>query len=245
MRLEPADYRHLIDVEAERLAAIEPDSLGIPIPHIEGWTVHSIVGHTGWILRYVTRCLEAEPDAAPSRSAVGEPPVGPAVLDWYAEAVDAVELALDGADPDAVRSTWTGPQPVRWWLRRLSHELAMHRWDTQAATGRAEPIDGAQARDGIDEVLDVFVPNRLHFDALGGAGETIHLHATDGDDGEWLLELLADEVRCVHRHAIGDVAAEGTASDLMLLLWSRVEPEHLAVSGDVSLLHRWQAAAMF
>ncbi|MFV0259058.1 MAG: maleylpyruvate isomerase family mycothiol-dependent enzyme [Acidimicrobiales bacterium] len=243
-----------ISLEAQRaqleeqlgaLGRTAPDALSVPVPHIDGWTVGAVVGHTGWVLRYVTECLGTEADRPPSRSAVGEPPPGPDVLDWYREAAGRLTASFDEVDLTASRPTFTGPQPARWWLRRLGHETAMHRWDVEAATGQPTPIVPWSAVDAIDEVFEVFAPARLQFDRLAGAGETIHLHATDVEDGEWTLTLRPDEVVHERSHAKADVAARGSASDLLLLLWSRIPPERLEVFGDAALLERWQQAAMF
>jgi uncharacterized protein (TIGR03083 family) len=244
-RLAPDEYRRLIGVESDRLRQVTADDLAAPVPHLEGWTVHNVVGHTGWVCRFVVRCLNAHPDDPPPRASVGEPPVGPAVIDWLTEALDELESALADCDLEAIRPTWTGPQPTSWWLRRIAHELAVHRWDALAPTTTPDPIDAAQALDGIDEVLEVFVPNRMQFDTLAGDGETIHLHTTDIDGGEWMLTLAPSAVEWSHGHAKGDVAARGTASDLLLLLWSRIPPGQVEVFGDQSLLDRWQTAAAF
>lgn len=245
-RLAADDYRRLVAVESNRLRAISADELARPIEHLEGWTVKSLVGHTGWLCRYATLSLDADPADPPPRSAIAEPPVGAAVIDWFAEAADQLDKALTTVDTDAVRPTWTGPQPAGWWLRRISHELAMHRWDAFTAIGAEnQPIEARHALDGVDEVLEVFAPRRLQFDALAGDGETIHLHTTDIDDGEWMLTLQPEAVEWERGHAKGDVAARGSASDLLLLLWSRIDPGQVEVFGDESLLHRWQDAASF
>jgi uncharacterized protein (TIGR03083 family) len=209
-----------------------------------------VVGHVAWIFRWVSQCLQATPENPPSRSAVGEPPVGTAVLTWYREATELVGSALDRCDLSEVRPSWAGPQNGHWWLRRLSQEVAMHRWDVDAAGGDPQPIDAVLALDGVDEVLEVFVPNRFRFetfaaDATGPTTPTIHLHATDVDDGEWLLRVGPDSVQWERAHAKGDVAARGRASDLLLALWSRITPDRLEVFGDVGLLERWQQAAKF
>jgi hypothetical protein len=41
-------------------------------------------------------------------------------------------------------------------------------------------------------------------------------------------------------HAKGDVAARGSASDLLLFLWGRVSAERLEVFGDAELLARFR-----
>ncbi len=244
-RLTPDAYHRLLAAEIDRFRAIPEASLARDVAHLEGWTVQSVVGHTGWVLRFITLCLATPGDERPPRSSVGEPPVGPDVVPWFAEAADGVLKALAEADLTVERPTFTGPQPAAWWLRRATQEVAIHRWDAQSADGGPDPIDAELALDGVDEVLEVFVPNRMQFDVLAGAGETIHLHATDIADGEWLLVLGPDDVTWELRHAKGDVAARGPASDLLLLLWGRVGHDRLDTFGDTSLLDRWKQAAAF
>ena len=41
------------------------------------------------------------------------------------------------------------------------------------------------------------------------------------------------------------MAARGTASDLLLLVWGRVTPDAVDVFGDAALLARWQDRARF
>ncbi len=241
----PLDHLHLLRVELARLAQVQPINLKDPIPHIEGWTVESTVGHTGWVARYVTEALSSDPESPPSRSSIPEPPAGAEVLPWFDEAQRALIKAIEETDPERLCPTFAGIQAARWWTRRFSHEASMHRWDAYSAFGSPAPIDARQARDGIDEVLDVFVPTRMHLDDLAGNGETLHLHATDIEDGEWMLSLQPDGVHWERGHAKGDAAARGPVSDLLLMLWSRIPPSRLEVFGDTSLLERWQAAANF
>jgi len=72
-----------------------------------------------------------------------------------------------------------------------------------------------------------------------GAGESIHLHCTDGD-GEWLVRLGADAVVVTREHAKGDVALRAPASELLLFLWGRRDASAGEVFGDASVLERWQ-----
>ena len=243
--LSPADYRHLLQVETARLSQTDPAQLPLDVPHLEGWTVRSVVGHTGWVFRFARLSLEADPENPPSRSSVPEPPPGDDVLDWLGEGYREVKAALEDVDPERIAPTFTGPQPARWWLRRLSHEVAMDRWDAESASSSPCRIDARQALDGIDEVLEVFVPNRMQFPVLRGDGETVHLHATDLEGGEWMLTYHPDSVAWERGHAKGDVAARGPVSDLLLLMWGRLPPSRLEVFGDASLLDRWQEAATF
>lgn len=238
-------YLETIRIESQRLSSVAADHLVLPLPHIDAWTVHDVVGHTGWVHRWVTLTLGATPDDPPRRSAVPEPPAGADVLEWFTEGNQALIEALDAIDPAAEVATFTGPQPASWWFRRLAHETAMHRWDTEAAFTTPDPLDIDLARDGIEELFDVMVPHRMQWDTLTGTGETIHLHATDADDGEWVVTLNSDSVDLERAHAKSDVAARGPMADLLLLLWNRLPASRLEVFGDTSLLDRWQAAAQF
>ncbi|OHV73019.1 hypothetical protein BCD48_33885 [Pseudofrankia sp. BMG5.36] len=52
-------------------------------------------------------------------------------------------LEAVAADPDAPVWTGTGPQPARWWVRRLLHESVVHRVDAALALGVDHPIEPA------------------------------------------------------------------------------------------------------
>ncbi len=247
MTLSRDQYLAQIADESARLLATDPATLGHGIPHIEGWTVGDVVGHTGWVARYVTLMQTATPDDPPSRSLIPNPPAGSDVLGWAADAVQSLNDALEASDPDTMRPSFAGAVPASWWVRRMAHELSMHRWDIDAATGTAGPINSAISVDGIDEIFEVFVPIRMRFETLAASGETMHLHSTEEDEGagEWTATLLADSVEWEHSHSKGDVAVRGTASDLLLMMWSRIPASRLEVFGDASIIDRWQEAAAF
>jgi predicted lipid carrier protein YhbT len=114
----------------------------------------------------------------------------------------------------------------------------MHRFDAQLAAGTTEPIERTLAVDGIDELFEL-IPYWPLADRVRGAGETLHFHTTDGD-GEWLVELGPDGLTVTREHAKGDVAARGTASNLLLFLYGRIPSDELEVFGDAALLARWR-----
>jgi predicted lipid carrier protein YhbT len=80
--------------------------------------------------------------------------------------------------------------------------------------------------------------------AAAGAGETIHLHCTDRE-GEWLVRRDAEGLTVTREHAKGDVAARGTASDLLLVLQSRLPVSAVECFGDDTILERWQREVSF
>ncbi len=165
-----------------------------------------------------------------------------AIVDWFDEGADRLVEVLGATDPDDPVWSWAGDHHARFWARRMAHETAVHGWDASHAAGTDEPIPTDVAIDGIDEQLDnvpFMVAFRPQVASLRGSGESMHLHATDGE-GEWLIRLTADGIAVSREHVKGDVAARGTASNLMLFLVGRVPPDALEVFGDAMLLERWQ-----
>lgn len=237
-----ADHLRTIRSEGEALGAVAVADLAVRVPSCPDWDVAGLVGHTGWVHRWVTSILAAPPGEKVSARDVPVAPAGDAVLGWYAEGLAALTAAFAGADPDAPRHTFVGPRDTRWWARRLAHENAVHRWDREAATGTARPFDPALAADGIDEVITTHLQNRFDRAAFGASGQSLHLHATDVD-GEWTLTFDADAVRYERGHAKGDVAARGTASDLLLWVMSRVDDDRVELFGDVALAGRFRSVA--
>jgi len=146
--------------------------------------------------------------------------------------------ALLRVGPASPAWSWTDDRTAGFWARRQANETAVHRWDAQLAAGATEPIEHDLAVDGIDEFF-ALIPFWRRESTLHGAGESIHLHCTDGD-GEWLVRLAADGVLVTREHAKGDVAMRAPASDLLLFLYGRADPSGAEVFGDASLLERWQ-----
>ena len=217
---------------------------GAPMPSCPDWTIADLLSHIGRIHRYVTGIVTTRP-APPAEhwSTMTPPPVADR-LAWFREGYPLLADALAAADPDDDVWTWATEPKVRFWSRRMAHEIAVHRWDAQRATGAPpDPIPTEFAADAIQEAFDI-LPARKLGDRLTGTGETIHLHCTD-TDGEWLLRLTPDGLEVTREHAKGDVAARGPANDLLLLVWGRIEPDAVEVFGDAALLTRWQEIARF
>lgn len=181
-------------------------------------------------------------------------------VDWTVMSTDVVVANREGLSrfvdalatrsPDEPTWTWQEYSPgapagtMRFWFRRAAQELAVHRWDMENAFGDAQRIDPTLAADGIDEILTVFGLATGHPDFPGaserfaGDGETFRLEPTDGPAA---ITFTARPDRFVlDSEAQPNVTAKGTASDLLLFLWGRIPPERLEVSGDATLLTRWQ-----
>ena len=183
------------------------------------------------------------PSPVPISSPSIHPPAGDP-LDVFAECADAVLAAIEATDPGEHRPNWAGAPTAAFWFRRMAQESAIHRWDAQAAVGAPEPIDPALAVDGVDELVDTFLPSAKRR-GITGTGETVHLHATDLDDradltGEWMFTFTPEGVEIERTHGKGDMAGRGTASDLLLFVWNR-RPVELTCFGEPDLLTWWPA----
>lgn len=246
-----------LDALADDAAALAGDvlpDLDAPVPTCPGWTVADLLGHLGGIHRWATALVTAPSDVRVRRRDTPPPPEGPAVVDWCAESVAGSVTALRGVDLDGSAMTWDGPHPRRWWLRRLTHETAVHRVDLRGALGvggAAPPApEGDLAVDAVDEWLEVFLPARLTVEDLARSEGSIHLHRTDGDgdrttSGEWLLTVAGGTLTVTRTHAKGDVAARGPAATIALVVWRRAPIDDLEVFGDRDLLERLLDAARF
>jgi uncharacterized protein (TIGR03083 family) len=243
--MDRTPYLAHIRAEAETLLVAAAYDLAAPVPACPGWDVAHLVGHLGGLYRWVAGWVSSEGHTGQDAPTVERRPSDAGVVvAWARAGLDELLAALAAVSDEALSATWVEHRPGRFWPRRMAVETALHRWDVQAAVGEPEagpePVDAGLAVEGIDELFDVLVPERVG-DGLRGEGEVLHLHATDAP-GEWLV-TLTDGLPVVERgHAKGDVAARGTASDLLLYLWHRVPADRLQVFGDAGLLERWRDA---
>jgi uncharacterized protein (TIGR03083 family) len=238
---------------AEGLGGIDEDLLDTPVETCPGWSVGELVGHLGEVHRWAT-ALVTDPHATVRRRDVVAPR-GADVVPWYAEGVTALLDTLSGFEGpalDVMVRTWAGERPRRWWLRRLTHETVVHRWDARhalSAPGRLDPQLGVEpqlAVDAIDEIFENLVPARFALAGFEPRDETWHLHATDAS-GEWLVHFTDAGVEVLREHTKGDCATRGPAEALALLLWGRLVATDAAleVFGDTSIVERWHDAARF
>lgn len=229
-------------LEVARMAALDPASFATRVPTCPGWDVGHVVAHTSWVHRYFAYVLRQPEGTQARRSAVPLWPDDVDVLSWLYEGVDDLIAAMR-ATPSS-KTVWSalGVYPASLVGRRVVHETAIHRWDAQAATGDPDGFDPSLAVDGIDEVLELWVPLRFDYAAFNGTGQTIHLHATDVA-ADWLITVNAETTEWRSTDEPADVTVQGAVGDLYLLSWNRVDPAHLDTRGDTELLARWQAAA--
>lgn len=229
---------HLRADSAALLAAQQADPTEPVWPGL-GWNRTELLGHVANMHGWVRAQLHLGPEERIRFSTVERAPEGAALPGWFEAGADELANLLGVADLDATWPTWAGPQPGTFFARRMAQETAVHRWDAVAGV-----IDLQLAIDGIDELLDLFVP-RLPPDDLAGASGTIHLHATDAE-GEWLVRFSDGRVTFERGHVKGDVALRGPAADLLLWAWNRVPvDDRFEVLGDADVLETWRLGVVF
>jgi uncharacterized protein (TIGR03083 family) len=239
---------------AEALAGAD---LTLRVPTCPDWTLHELAQHVGgvhrWVTEIVTRRITTQPDFAPPRWSA--PTDADELCAWFRQGADALVAALRSAGPQTRVWTWADDQSAGFWARRMTHETAVHRADAELALGREFTLEADLAADGISEWLSQLsspqaVQFRPELAELRGAGQILHLHATDpglGEAGEWIVRRTPSGPVWEPGHMKGDVAVRGAVVDLLLVLMRRVPPSEapITVLGDASVLDHWLAHTRF
>lgn len=252
--LDPHAALGFLEAGLQRIAqlAVTAD-LAAPVPGCPDWTLADVVRH---VHRFNVRTadmverLSQQPLPFPEIQA---PARVEEYGEWFTAGAARLLQVLREADPEAPMYSYADTPRVSFWIRRALHEVTVHRLDAERAAHRVEPVDPAVAVDGIDEFLEnlPFLAHRLPARDLHGDGETIHLHATDLEDGgvvgEWLITLEPHGYRWSHAHVKGAAAVRGTVADLLLFIYGRkpaADPSFLAF-GDSSLVTYWSTKTVF
>ncbi len=241
---------HVRAVEKESaavVAGLRAGPLDVGVPTCPDWTLVELGTHVGQFCGLWTHviCEGTGRPKTPFTDSSGQSESG-WFADWYEELAGHLVEQLRTTDPDVEVWTWDpSNRKASFVARRAAHELAVHRFDVQAARSATQPIDGALAVDGIEEIFAMIAAWRAGGQDVGsGAGETLHLHATD-PDSEWTVALSPEGTVVERRHAKADLALKGTASDLELTLYQRPPLGTVQSFGDGSVLDAWRRAFTF
>lgn len=232
-------YREQFEAAVKRITALATEETQGAIPHIENWTARDAIIHVGSVFSFVAQSIAQNAPLSDNGVAgwANDPvnhPDTEELSEWFKSKSEYLAEVIWSHLPDD--EIWTTSRSIKtaaFWMRRMTQEAAMHRWDIEAAHAATNPIDAELAVDGIDEFYDFFVAERLS-DAFAGNG-TVHLHATDAD-GEWMITRSNEGIEVEKTHGKGDVAARGPASDLLLFVWNRKTHSELETFGDTKLL---------
>lgn len=230
------DFHEAIRRESERFYATADEAdPGRPVPSCPEWTIADLVWHLGatqWFWGTDIEMRASDPEEV-ERAKPARPEGYGDLVAWGRAQADRLVRQLE-ATPDGV-AVWTwaldeSAHDVGFVRRHQVQEAAVHRWDIEAAaTGRPQPIEAEAAADAVDEMLAYTLPWGVRPDRpLPGS---VHLHCTD-TAGEWFVH---PDGRVEPIHAKGDVAIRGTASNLLLALYTRVPVDGLDLVGDAAL----------
>jgi uncharacterized protein (TIGR03083 family) len=224
--------------------------LSTPVPTCPGWTLLQLLRHVGRGDRWAAQIVRdrAGSDLDPRQVRDGRPPGDTAgARAWLHASPRTVIDAVRDAGADTIVSTFLGPRPAAWWIRRRLHEATVHRADAALATGYRYDLSAELAADGIDEWLD-----RLAVELPAAAtvaidtGVTIALDAADVDGKRsWHIRGLPKGIAW-DRGGTGQpahVRLTGTATDLFLALVRRrpVEEAGIRLAGDADTWQAWLA----
>lgn len=244
------------------VAAVKGADLSTAVPTCPGWTLGELTQHVGSVHRWFSELLRRRIQQPPtSREVDLRLPEHPDALpDWLAvSAAEAAEV-FAATDLDAPMWAWGVDQHARFWVRRMLFETLVHRVDAQLALGLSPHVDRVLAVDGIDEFLTnlpfaaPFAPLTAQ---LRAPDRTVRFSCTDGDgggegdgDGDWLVGLRPDGFALVTEGAearAADATVRGTAADLLLLLYGRLDrrSDAFQLHGDPNLLAHWFTHSAF
>jgi uncharacterized protein (TIGR03083 family) len=201
---------------------------GAHVPCCPGWTLADLVWHLAEVQHFWAWMVHTR---APDPSGYVEPARRPddELLAWAAARSVELETVLAGAEPRERVWTWAPRQDVAWVLRRQTHEAVIHTVDVEQVLDEVRPIPADVGLDGLDEWLEVMVPDALP-DGPPPNAHPIVFHAVDAD---------AERTLFPGTRPFPIAALTGDAGDLLTLVWHRVPMEVLTVDGDPA-----QAAAM-
>ncbi|MFV1971998.1 MAG: maleylpyruvate isomerase family mycothiol-dependent enzyme [Acidimicrobiia bacterium] len=228
--------------KAAREGGLEADIAGCP-----GWNMRVLVRHLSeihlWAAAIVAQRtsklwpedLSVHTESWPDLAVFW--PDDSDLIDWYLETNANLLRCLKAASPaDDIPYFLKAPSPLAMWARRQAHEIAMHRFDAQNASGAGSGFDPVFAADGIDEAVDASATRANEFPTT--SVWTMVVHAKDTDD-LWHLTVTPNGITTVRGDGPADVVLSGAASDLLLVLSNRTEDSTITVDGDHDLLNVW------
>jgi uncharacterized protein (TIGR03083 family) len=239
------DHVGVIESEGARVLTAYRSNPDGRVPWSDRWTVRSVARHVAGSHHAVALILADRP-SADFEQAAAMPRIetnDPAFPEWFAANTERLLTQCRTVPPAAV--CWA-PHPLlagtaAYWMRRIAYDTLVHRWDAEAGAGIAgAAMEPDIAADAVDELLDVGLRvTRAVADAP--AGPAIRLACVDTPH-VWHLDLSEVGRLTIHARPI-DVAVtlSGTADDLLLSLWRRIEIDgaSIEVDGDRSVLARW------
>jgi len=261
--LEFSGLLRLIDERsaAFRAAVASAPSLDVRVPTCPDWTLFDLIEHLGGGDRFWAAVVGAGPADAPpaeavaaraavaSGAVVAAPREREALSAWLAESTELLLSALREAGPDRGCWTWWGtsqsPRNSGCVARHRVQETAVHTYDVQLTLGAPQPLPAEVALDGVEDFL--FTCNATT-SAWPHEPTAFEYHATEGrswrlwvSDGHTRTAELPHGTAAEEALEPADVAAWGTADELVMFFYGRISTESLRTEGDQNILNQLHA----
>jgi uncharacterized protein (TIGR03083 family) len=242
--VEFGDLLRLMDERAGVFQAVVAgaDSLEARVPTCPEWSLFDLVQHLGEGRHRWAATVAAGAAGGPAEVSVpAVPREREALLEWYAASVRLLLEALRAAGPDRECWTWWGasqsPQTSGAVARHQLQQLAVHTYDAQVAVGAPEPLPVAVALDGVDEFLTTCCATT---GAWPHEPAVVDYHAAEGRSWRvWLSDEGARVALLPHdTQEKADVAAWGSAHELVMFFYGRITAGSLRVEGDGTIFDR-------
>ena len=161
--MTPDFYRTAFNESTTRIAELAGEDDEVVIPHIPNWTARNVIIHVGLVFSFVDQSIRQGAPVGQQGVAgwANDPANQPDTSDlspWFQSVADNLNDAIWMHQPDD--QVWTSSQQMhtaKFWMRRMTQEAAMHRWDIEAAHGETQPFNAELAVDGINEFYDFFI----------------------------------------------------------------------------------------
>ena len=224
-----------IEADSAGLAGAATGILDVPVEYCPGWTVADLVWHVRGVHHFWAEIV-AGGRADPSEVKRFERPGDAQLIGDFRDGAQRLVSVLRAADPAAPVWTWAPQHDAGFVVRHQVQETAVHRWDAEHAARNTFSIDLPTAVDSIEEFL-TFSTDVSDATPLGAA---LLLDATDAD-AAWIVDDGPNQTVRWSRGQAESAGAElhGSASDLLLWLYGRAEPDAM-VTGDTSVLGRFR-----
>ena len=252
-RLPYATYIEHLRTDGARMLEVS-DDLTRPVPSCPGWTANDLLEHTAAVYLDKVACMRERrpPEKWPPDR--GNLPT----VEHFRTAHATLLQVLEVRTPQTPAYTWWPPdQTAGFWARRMAQESLIHRVDAELTAGLPSTVDATLARDGVDEVLTIFLGDpRQDWPVL----ETPCSVLVGVDDLAWLVQLQADAIQTtavphrdegavqsnlstqgtLHPNARSlpepDAVVSGSPADVDLWLWGRGNLDPLQAEGSAAAI---------
>ncbi|WP_323960430.1 maleylpyruvate isomerase family mycothiol-dependent enzyme [Arthrobacter sp. JZ12] len=220
-------YRTYLDKDFGRMleltrSAQNDGALSSRVPSCPGWDIEELVRHTA--LLYLQKAEVVRTGVKPTGRWIPEDVLA---LDPAAQlelGYSRLTGEFDSHQPSDPAESWMpDDQTVSFWIRRLTHETAIHRYDLETAVDDVHPIDRELAIDGIDEVLTVMFQRGRSARGSEPNPEGITGSVVLESGGQrWFVGLLPHDIEVATEAGDEpDAVVSGDPSEVLLWLWGR------------------------